>query len=648
VLIDQVVLVLAVCALASAALRVAGRITPAGDAGVIGRVLVAAPVAATFAACWTLALGLAGLSGSIVALAAGPVVAWALARWLLLPGALPSVAAQLTERWNRASRQERTMALALTGVAAASIIQVARSPGFDADALSYHLADVFGWLHSGRAGAVQTFSYDFPVGYYPVTNEVLLAWVLGISRSFAPLAVWSTAIAALALAALWQLMRLLSVPRVAAAAALAAFVTLPVFVVGFNYDGPSTDLPALAWLACAAALCAGARTRPTLLAPALLAAGLGVGTKTTVAPLAAVVLVAGVWSARGELRPARWWVAGGAIGGLLVGAPWYVRDTLTHGWPLWPFSSGPTGDPVPHAMSLFTESFIRRPVATVNAFGIKYLRAVGGGVGLVAGVLAIPLVVRSRAALLIAAVALAAVLAWAAAPFTGVVHNGYLAPLAITTTRYMLSALAACAVALAVAAREASPVRRRITVVVLAAAAIGSLVADGFIGFPEAPNLLYLLAGAAIGAVAGWLMPAIPEPRLAPAVLSGATLVLVVAFLVLSARAWLYREGEDTSYNHALLSFMLAQPGFLTGNQPISFAPGVLASLAGPRLRHPIELIPARAPCAAVQARLERGWVIVWPNEFVPGITTPFDAAYCLRGDHPIYAYDGAVVYGPA
>ena len=74
----------------------------------------------------------------------------------------------------------------------------------------------------------------------------------------------------------------------------------------------------------------------------------------------------------------------------------------------------------------------------------------------------------------------------------------------------------------------------------------------------------------------------------------------------------------------------------------------MVASLAGPSLRHPIELIPARASCAAVQVRLKRGWVIVWPGEFVAGITTPFDAAYCLRDDHAIYAYDGAVVYGPA
>lgn len=651
-LLDQLVLVLAACALASAALRVAQRVTVA-DGGVIELVLVVAPIAAGFVVCWTLALGLAGLAGSIAALAAGPVAAWAATRWLL-PGRVRSITAELTDRWNRASRAERAAVLALAGAAAASILVVERQPGFDVDALSYHLADVVGWLHSGHAGAVQTFSYDFPVGYYPVTNEVLLTWVLGISRSFAPLAVWSTAFAALALVGLWRLLRLLCLPRIAAGAALAALATLPTFVVGLNFDGPSTDLPAVAWLACAAALSAGARARPALLGPALLAAGLGVGTKTTVAPLAVVVLLAGAWRARSGLRSARWWLAGGTVAGLLVGAPWYVRDTLTHGWPLWPFSSGPTGDPLPHAMSLFDASFLERPRATVSAIGSNYLKLLAGGLGLISGTLAIPLVARSKAALLTAAVAIGALLAWAAAPFTGIARLAPLQVLAPTTTRYLLAALGACAVALAVAAREATPLGRRLTIGLLAAASAGSLVADGFQGFPAAPNLLYLLAGAAVGAVAGWIAPGarlpvartrLPVARSLPRV---AVPVLAVVFLALSAPGWLWRESEDASYSHALLAFMLTQPGFLSGSQPVSFAPAVLASLAGPRLGHPIALIGAREPCAAVQARLERGWVVVWPGEFVAGITTAFDAAFCLRQNHAIYAYEGAVVYGPS
>jgi hypothetical protein len=134
----------------------------------------------------------------------------------------------------------------------------------------------------------------------------------------------------------------------------------------------------------------------------------------------------------------------------------------------------------------------------------------------------------------------------------------------------------------------------------------------------------------------------------APGIVRGGTLVLAVAFLAVSAPGWLWRESEHAGYGHALLAFMLSQPGFLSGSQPISFAPGVIASLAGPRLRHPIELIPASESCAAVQARVKRGWVVVFPGEYAAGITTPFDAAACLAGERPIYAYEGAVVYGGA
>lgn len=647
---------LAVCALGGGALRVGDRLTagtaarsPAHEGGALERVLVTAPIAAAFVVAWTLALGLAGLAGSVFWLAAGPVGLWALTR-VLVPARGCQLTAEVIDRWSGASRPQRAAALALAGIAAAAVFEVGRQPGFDVDALSYHLADVVGWLHSGHAGSVQVFSYDFPVGYYPVTNEILLTWLLGISRSFAPLAAWSTAIALLALTSLWRLLRLLRVPPLAAAAAVAALGTLPVFVAGLNFDGPGTDLPAVAWLACAAALSAGAgaAARPALLGPALLAAGLAVGTKTTVAPVVAVVLVAGAWRARSGLRPSRWWLAGGAVGGLLVGAPWYVRNTVSHGWPLWPFDTGPTGDPLPHAMSLFNVSFLDRPVATVSAFGTNYLKALGGAVGLVGGVLAIPLVTRSKAVLLAAAVAIASLLVWAVAPFTGIAHIGLLEPLALTTTRYMVAALGACVVAVALAARDAPALGRRLAIGLLLAATAGSLAADGAIGFPSAPNLLDLLAGAALGALAGWVLPRRPSLRVAPGLALASCAVLVTLLLALGAPGWLWRESEDASYNHALLGFMMAQPGFISGSQPVSFAPAVLASLAGPRLRHPVELIPAREPCPAVQARLRRGWVIVWPAEFVAGINTAFDAAYCLRGDRPIYAAEGAVVYGPS
>ena len=639
-LLDQAALVLAACALASAALRVAARVGAAGS--VIERVLVAAPLAAAFAVCWTLALGLAGLAGSVFALAAGPIAAWALTRWLV-PGPTPSLTTELIERWNRMGPAQRAGALALAGAAVGVMVEVGVQPGLDIDALTYHLPDVVGWLHSGHAGAVQTFSYDYPTGYYPVTNEVLLTWVLGISRSFAPIAAWSTAVAVLALLGLWRLLRVLRVPSTVAGAALAAYGTLPILVLGLNYDAPGTDLPAVAWLACTAALSAGAGERPALLGPALIAAGLGVGTKTTVAPLAAVALLAGAWRARARLRPARTWLAAGAVGGLLVGAPWYVRNAVTHGWPLWPFSSGPTGNPVPRTMRVFDISFLSRPAATVKAVGNGYLDQIAGGLGLIAGVLAVPLVARSRAALAAAALAALSVLVWASAPYTGVTHVTALQQLAVATARYLLPGLGACLVAIGVVARDAGRVGRRLVLTLLAGATVGSVVSDLHFGFPTLPSPGYPLAGAAAGAVIGALVGRLIRPPVWR-VMIPVTAAVALAF---SAPGWLWRESEDHSYGSAILSYLMNQPSFRTGSQPISSAPFVVASFAGPHLNHPVELIPPREPCARVQARVRRGWVVLSPFVFVDGVTAASDAAYCLRGDHPVYSDQGVVfVYG--
>lgn len=132
--------------------------------------------------------------------------------------------------------------------------------------------------------APAAITYVFPVGNYPVTDEVLLAWGSGISRSFVPAALSTPGALVLFVLAGWAGLRALSVPRGVSALALAAVASAPLPVE--QVTGPNTDLPALAWLACTAALCAGSVRRPALVAPAVVAAGLAVGTKTTALPLA--------------------------------------------------------------------------------------------------------------------------------------------------------------------------------------------------------------------------------------------------------------------------------------------------------------------------------------------------------------------------
>jgi hypothetical protein len=142
------------------------------------------------------------------------------------------------------------------------------------------LSQVVSWVHTGRPGAVETVSYEFPVGSYPLTNEVLTAWTTGIARSFVPVTLWQSGMVALLALSGWIGLRRLDVPRLPAALAVAALASAPALVAQLN--GGKNDLPALAWLICTGALVAASPRQPRLLAPALVAGGLAVGTKTTV------------------------------------------------------------------------------------------------------------------------------------------------------------------------------------------------------------------------------------------------------------------------------------------------------------------------------------------------------------------------------
>ena len=79
--------------------------------------------------------------------------------------------------------------------------------------MAYHLAEIVSWVHSGHPGAIVASIPGVPTGSYPLTNEVLLAWAMGLTRSFTPVALWSAAALALLLGAGWLGLRRLGVPR---------------------------------------------------------------------------------------------------------------------------------------------------------------------------------------------------------------------------------------------------------------------------------------------------------------------------------------------------------------------------------------------------------------------------------------------------
>jgi hypothetical protein len=113
--------------------------------------------------------------------------------------------------------------------------------------------------------------------------------------------------------------------------------------------------------------------------------------------------------------------------------------------------------------------------------------------------------------------------------------------------------------------------------------------------------------------------------------------------LSLIAPGWLGRESRDHSYNSTLLAFMLQQPGFRSGHQPIASAPLQFANLAGPRLQHPIVLIGAHERCSRIRERMREGWVVL-RLDYLPVTSGP---TACVAGIRPVY-YDGATIaFGP-
>ncbi|MEA2422684.1 MAG: hypothetical protein QOF55_1783, partial [Thermoleophilaceae bacterium] len=289
VFLHHLALAVAVWALVGAGLRVA---PGEGLAHAVAAVVLAAAAAVAEA----LLLGLAGLGGSSISLVVAAVVTL-LAALQWAPSPPLGVGAEL-RAWARGlDRPPAVLLGALAGLYGAWTVWLFLHPALGRDMVLYHLPEAVQWVHSGHPGAIDPIITGLPVGNYPVTHEVLLEWGLAIGRSF----VWATLLTALApvllAAAGWLGLRALGVDRLVRGLAVAAIAAAPA-VVASQSGGSSLDPAALGWLVSCGALCACARERPRLLAVAVVAASLAIGTKTTAAPLALLTLALGAWQVR--------------------------------------------------------------------------------------------------------------------------------------------------------------------------------------------------------------------------------------------------------------------------------------------------------------------------------------------------------------
>jgi hypothetical protein len=645
---------LSVAALSGAALRLAGRAVPAG----LGRVVAAGPLAAAAAVMESLALGLVGLGTSTVALLLA-----ALATWLGVAYRLPAPAVgagrELAAWWRGLSPAAQIAVAATCGLVGALTVWMLRYPELGVDGSGYHLPESLAWLHDGRPGSLHPAIPFLPVENYPLTNEVATGWLLALSRGFAVVTVYQVALTALLGAASWVGLRALRVPPAASLLAVLVLVSLPPVIEQFN--GPYTDLPALCWLVCAGALCALSSRHPAALAVALVAVGLAVGTKTTTAP--AALLALGATVVLGRPRPSGRALGAGLAAAAVVGGVWYARNLLAHGWPLWPFTAAPWGDPVPPFMKLFDARFIDKPVATVRQAPEVYRQALGGLLVLFPAGLVLALVRRRLDAALAAGAALALVLVWSLSPFTGRPSNPILGEAVVSTTRYLLPALAAGVLAVAVAARPPGALRRTVTALLAVAVAVNvAELAD--IGFPYLPGVGTLVAGALAGVVAllagrgafaAWRRirgrpPRLGLPRWAVPLAAAAA----GAALAPAAAGFTQRHAErNLRGQREVIRWFGARPGFTDGTRPIYAYPLQIGVLAGDRLRHPLGLLEDRG-CAPLRRRAAHAWIVTIA---VPSTGTPLvesanrrvaEVQRCLYPRYgPLTVLDGYQVYGP-
>jgi hypothetical protein len=651
---------LALAALADASLRVA---TLTGARG-LDRAIAALPLAAAFAVAEALVLGLVGLGTDPLALAAGTGLAWLLVRSWLGPLA-PRPLRELGVWWRGLAPAGRAGAGAAAGALLVYSAWALRYPALGYDGLAHYLPTVAGWVREGSPGTATDYWDAYPTGSYPLTDQVLLSWSVGISRSLVSITLWSVAAFAMLAVAGWRGLALLGVSGPAAGLATAALVSGP--LVAGQLNGFYTDLPALAWLAVAAALCAASPARPALLAPAIVAAGLAIGTKTTPLLAALAALAVAAFVARRDLRSLAGPLALAALVALLVGGTWFVRNLIVHGSPLWPFVAGPLGDPVPPALRALDGRLIS-DLGSIGARAGEYADLAAGGILVLAGAVLAPALARRREVVLAAGVAVLCALAWASAPYTGFPSAERFDIIAVAALRYLLPGLGAATLAVALATRRPGA-GGAAALAVLAVAGVWNVERSAALGFPFVPSAGSLAVGAIGGALAALAAPALPgalggAPRglaraplglaRAPRGLARAAIPVVAAVaaaaLALPASGYVDRHMriEQSAVGYAL--WIAAREGSSGGGRPVSAVATVNGALVGDELRRPVGLLPRDESCASLRLRVRSEWVALprlVPERLTGGSGRLAALRRCLAGVAPAYRDPLYTLHGP-
>ncbi len=241
----------------------------------------------------------------------------------------------------------RPAAVALLAFAAAAVVGFAYLqsdvPLLANDPLTYHFPAAVQWLQTGRVGPFPTWFFNPANGYSPLAGSTFVAWLMvPFASDLLARFVQVPALLCVGLG-MYRLARQLTAARPAAAAvASAAVLCRPLFTAALM--GKDDLFVAFAFVAAVVAL-APDRSAERFGAVRLgLAVGLLLATKYT-ALLAVPLLLLAV----GRRRP-RWWATAAAVAVCMAG-PWYARNGVATGNPVFPLDVSVAGL---HLRGLFT------------------------------------------------------------------------------------------------------------------------------------------------------------------------------------------------------------------------------------------------------------------------------------------------------
>jgi len=615
-----------------------------GIAGLPRFLAVSASVAATMMA-EGLALGLVGLGTEPAALLASSL-ALALLAAALLPAVERPARAEILEAWEAAGGRERVAAGAAAGLLVMWGAVALVEPALDFDSTFFHLPEVSAWVIGGHPGSIEPISPTFPIGNYPSTNEVLMSWLGGTSGGVTAVLLWPLWLATLLAAAVLSASRSLGAGRWDGPLAAAAFLLVPACTAALT--SLDSDLASVAWAAVCVGLCAPLlvdRDRVEVAPFAIVAAGLALGTKTSVAPLVVLVLGGALLHAGRRLRPVP--VAAGSLVACVAGGVWYVRNLLEHGNPLWPFVDLPVGDPPIAAVSELDGRFIEHPLGTLDGRVGDYLDALGPGPLLLAAAILLPLLSRDRRLMLGSGIVAIGVLAWSLAPVTGDPGSGpQAAYFSVTGVRYLLSAILGAVIVLAMVAGRGGGTGAAARAVLAASVVWG--LAELLGGGDALPTAGLVLAAAVAGGLSGLALGRLGTAG-AIAPVAAASLAIAVALIVYPDRfVERYADGggssdpvADTRVLYAdLAGWFEEQPRFRDGGGPVAMSNVLVGPLTGGGFDHPLRLLSDDASCGEIRTRASGGWAVLTAVE---GATTP--ALECFAGETPLRDESGLRVF---